>query len=68
MNFNIHDLWLMLPEDVLLGATCAILLIDLFIKPSQRAITQKVISPGFSASKTFLLKEATSNALALCTS
>jgi NADH-quinone oxidoreductase subunit N len=39
MNFNIHDLWLMLPEDVLLGATCAILLIDLFIKPSQRAIT-----------------------------
>jgi len=29
----------MLPEDVLLGATCAILLIDLFIKPSQRAIT-----------------------------
>ena len=39
MNFNFHDLQLMLPEDVLLGATCAILLIDLFIKPSQRAIT-----------------------------
>ncbi|MEP6483567.1 MAG: NADH-quinone oxidoreductase subunit NuoN [Rudaea sp.] len=39
MNFSLHDLQLMLPEDVLLGATCAILLIDLFIKPSQRAIT-----------------------------
>ena len=39
MNFSLHDLQLMLPEDVLLGATCAILLIDLFIKPSQRSIT-----------------------------
>jgi len=39
MNFNIHDLYLLLPEDFLLGATCAILLIDLFLKPAQRAVT-----------------------------
>jgi len=39
MTFNIHDLFLLLPEDFLLGATCAILLVDLFIKPAQRAIT-----------------------------
>jgi len=39
MNFNVHDLLLLLPEDFLLGATCAILLIDLFLKPAQRAIT-----------------------------
>ena len=39
MNFNIHDLFLLLPEDFLLGATCAILLIDLFLKPAQRAVT-----------------------------
>ena len=30
---------LLLPEDFLLGAICAILLIDLFLKPSQRDIT-----------------------------
>jgi len=39
MTFNIHDLFLLLPEDFLLGATCAILLIDLFLKPAQRSIT-----------------------------
>ena len=39
MNFNIHDLFLLMPEDFLLGATCAILLIDLFLKPAQRSIT-----------------------------
>jgi len=39
MTFNFHDLVLLLPEDFLLGATCAILLIDLFIKPSRRDIT-----------------------------
>jgi NADH-quinone oxidoreductase subunit N len=39
MNFNIHDLFLMLPEDFLLGAICAILLIDLYLKPAQRALT-----------------------------
>src|SRR5665213_983367 len=37
--FNINDLWTILPELFLLGATCAILLIDLFIKPTQRDIT-----------------------------
>jgi NADH-quinone oxidoreductase subunit N len=39
MPFNIHDVAVLLPENVLLGATCAILLIDLFLKPSQRALT-----------------------------
>jgi NADH-quinone oxidoreductase subunit N len=37
--FNPADLIAIQPELVLLGATCAILLIDLFIKPSQRDIT-----------------------------
>ncbi len=39
MNFNPHDLVLLLPENFLLGATCAILLVDLFIKQSQRNLT-----------------------------
>src|SRR5690242_18881216 len=39
MNFNFHDLIVLLPEDFLLAATCAILLIDLFLKPGQRAVT-----------------------------
>lgn len=39
IQFNPADLLAILPELVLLGATCAILLIDLFIKPSQRDIT-----------------------------
>ena len=39
MNFNLHDLALLAPEDFLLGATCVILLIDLWLKPAQRAVT-----------------------------
>src|SRR6185437_7521846 len=39
MNFNPHDLVLLLPENFLLGATCAILLVDLFIKQTQRNLT-----------------------------
>ena len=39
MNFNPHDLVLLLPENFLLGATCAILLVDLFLKQAQRNIT-----------------------------
>jgi NADH-quinone oxidoreductase subunit N len=39
MNFNLHDLVLLAPEDFLLGATCAILFIDLLLKQSQRALT-----------------------------
>jgi NADH-quinone oxidoreductase subunit N len=39
MNFNLHDLFLLAPENFLLGATCAILLIDLFLQPAQRAVT-----------------------------
>ena len=39
MNFNLHDLVLLAPEDFLLGATCAILFIDLFLKQSRRVVT-----------------------------
>ena len=39
MPFNPNDLIAILPELILLGATCAILLIDLFLKPSQRDFT-----------------------------
>jgi NADH-quinone oxidoreductase subunit N len=39
MNFNLHDLVLFMPEDFLLAATCAILLIDLFLKQAQRNVT-----------------------------
>jgi len=37
--FNYHDLAVLLPENFLLLAICAILAIDLFIKPAQRNIT-----------------------------
>ena len=37
--FNPADLATLAPEITLLGATCAILLIDLFLKPSQRHVT-----------------------------
>ncbi|HEY6942024.1 NADH-quinone oxidoreductase subunit NuoN [Dokdonella sp.] len=39
IQFNPADLATMLPELFLLGATCAILLIDLFLKPAQRDAT-----------------------------
>jgi len=39
IEFNINDIWTILPELILLGATCAILLIDLFLKPTQRDVT-----------------------------
>ena len=39
IEFHAYDLWTMLPELFLLGATCAILLIDLFLKPTQRDVT-----------------------------
>jgi NADH-quinone oxidoreductase subunit N len=39
MNFNLHDLVLLMPENFLLGAICLILLIDLFLKPAQRGVT-----------------------------
>lgn len=39
IEFNPNDLLTLLPELFLLGATCAILLIDLFLKPAQRDIT-----------------------------
>ena len=39
MNFNLHDLVLLLPEDFLLGAICVILFVDLFLKSPQRVVT-----------------------------
>ena len=39
MNFSLHDLILLLPEDFLLGSTCVILLVDLFVHQKQRAVT-----------------------------
>jgi NADH-quinone oxidoreductase subunit N len=39
IEFHAYDLATMLPELFLLGATCAILLIDLFLKPTQRDVT-----------------------------
>ncbi len=39
MSFNPHDLLTLLPELVLLGMTCAILLIDLFVPQERRAVT-----------------------------
>ncbi len=39
IQFNPADLATLLPELFLLGATCAILLIDLFIKPTRRDVT-----------------------------
>jgi NADH-quinone oxidoreductase subunit N len=39
IQFNPADLMTLLPELFLLGATCAILLIDLFLKPAQRDVT-----------------------------
>src|ERR1700761_8417087 len=39
MNFNLHDLVLLMPEDFLLGAICVILFVDLFLKSPQRIVT-----------------------------
>lgn len=39
MNFDIHDLVLLAPQDFLLGAICVILFVDLFLKSTQRIVT-----------------------------
>lgn len=39
IQFDTNDLWTLLPELYLLGATCVILLVDLFIKPARRDLT-----------------------------
>jgi len=39
MPFSLHDLQLLLPETFLLFATCAVIAVDLIIKPAQRDIT-----------------------------
>jgi len=38
-NFNPNDILVLAPEVFLLGATCLILLVDLFLKPAQRDVT-----------------------------
>jgi NADH-quinone oxidoreductase subunit N len=45
IEFDTNDLWTVLPELFLLGATCAILLIDLFLKPAQRDVTHWLSLP-----------------------
>ena len=57
MNFNIHDVVLALPEDFLLGAICAILLIDLFLKPAQRAITHWLSIAALLATMVLILSD-----------
>src|SRR5436309_3563802 len=57
MTFNIHDLFLLLPEDFLLGATCVILFVDLFIKPSQRAITHWLSLAALLATMALILAD-----------
>ncbi len=39
MNFNFHDLTLLLPEGFLLGSVCVILFVDLFARQGERALT-----------------------------
>src|SRR5471030_560139 len=58
MNFNIHDVVLLLPEDFLLVAICAILLIDLFLKPSQRAITHWLSIAALLVTMALILSDA----------
>ena len=43
MSFNVHDIVLLLPETFLLGAICAILLIDLGISAVRGAIVVVVL-------------------------
>src|SRR5690242_16200900 len=42
MPFSLHDLSITLPEAFLLFAVCAVLAIDLIVKPSQRNVTHWV--------------------------
>jgi NADH-quinone oxidoreductase subunit N len=58
MQFNPADVIAILPELVLLGATCAILLIDLFIKPDQRNITHWLSIAGLAVTACFVLRGA----------
>ncbi len=57
MNFNLHDIALMLPEEFLLGAICAILLIDLFLKPAQRVITHWLSITALVGTATLILAD-----------
>ena len=63
-NFNIHDLIVLLPEDFLLGAVCAILLIDLFLKPSQRGVTQWLSLAALLATGALILADPNADTIA----
>ena len=56
--FDPNDLLAILPELVLLGATCAILLIDLFLKPAQRGITHTLSLAALAATSVFVWRGA----------
>ncbi|SFN23179.1 NADH dehydrogenase subunit N [Dokdonella immobilis] len=58
MSFNPNDLVAILPELILLGATCAILLIDLFLKPSQRDVTHWMSIAALAVSACFVWQGA----------
>ncbi|MGB0133677.1 NADH-quinone oxidoreductase subunit NuoN [Dokdonella sp.] len=58
IQFNFADLIAILPELVLLGATCVILLVDLFIKPSQRDITHWMSIAALAVTAVFIWRGA----------
>lgn len=58
IEFDPNDLLAILPELVLLGATCAILLVDLFLKPAQRGITHTLALLALAATSVFVWKGA----------
>ena len=64
MTFNLHDVVLMLPEAFLLLAACAILLIDLFLKPSQRDVTHWLSLAALLATMALIAFDDTPNATA----
>lgn len=54
IQFNPADLVTLRPELFLLGATCAILLIDLFLKPAQRDVTHWLSLLALAATGVFV--------------
>lgn len=55
IQFNPADLVTLRPELFLLGATCAILLIDLFLKPAQRDVTHWLSLLALAATGAFVV-------------
>ena len=58
IEFDPNDLLAILPELVLLGATCVILLVDLFLKPSRRVITHTLSLAALALTSVFVWKGA----------